>query len=475
MNAPLKSGQFIVEIEQELLGALLTGGDVKRVSSRLRPEHFLDPLNRALFETCLTASERYGSANPPVVMKLLDADTVRAFERDSRISVSGYVASLASNAVFGAAGMDTAAKRIVEQWARISMRDELERLYTAACDPSTDPLVMASLAGQVFDDILTDVRHGPARKSRLSVSDAAGNAISAAREARQRGSGLTGITWGLTDINRATGGIQRRDLTLIGARPSMGKTSLALSVALKAARSGHGVGLVSLEMDADKIGARAISSIAFDWSVAIPYQDIIRGVVEEGALEHLERAASDFDGMPFWIEDQAGLSMADIRVKTESLLDTAAKAGHGLSVLMIDHLGLIRAANRYAGNRANEIAEMTAALKSMAREYDIAIVLLSQLNRALESRDDKRPAMSDLRDSGAIEQDADMIAFLYRHAYYLERQKGKTHEAEQDRIERLIDCQNSLEFIIAKQRNGPLRTIDLFANMACCAVGNGAR
>jgi replicative DNA helicase len=138
-------------------------------------------------------------------------------------------------------------------------------------------------------------------------------------------------------------------------------------------------------------------------------------------------------------------------------------------------MGLIRPSQRYAGNRVHEITEITGGAKELAREYGIAVVLLSQLNRALETRDNKRPQLSDLRDSGSIEQDADTVAFLYRDAYYLEREKGKSQEAEQDRLDRLIEHQNKLEFIIAKQRNGPLTTIDLFADMACGAIRNGVR
>jgi replicative DNA helicase len=146
-----------------------------------------------------------------------------------------------------------------------------------------------------------------------------------------------------------------------------------------------------------------------------------------------------------------------------------------MSVLFIDHLGLIRPSSRYSGNRVNEIAEVTSGLKSLARELDIAVVLLSQLNRALESREEKRPMLSDLRDSGAIEQDADMIAFLFREAYYLERATGGSQEEQMVREDRLDQSRNSLEFIIAKQRNGPLGTVHLFADMAYSAVRNGAR
>src|SRR5690606_4339854 len=175
------------------------------------------------------------------------------------------------------------------------------------------------------------------------------------------------------------------------------------------------------------------------------------------------------------IEEQSGLSITDIRIKLETMMQKMEQAGNPLEMLMIDHLGLIRASNRYSGNRTNEIAEMTAGLKSMAREYGIAVVLLSQLNRGLESQADKRPQLSSLRDSGAIEQDADTIIFLYREAYYLLREKTDDPSKQADIAAKLLDCENKLEFAIAKQRNGPVTSIDLFVDVACSAVRNMER
>jgi replicative DNA helicase len=182
----------------------------------------------------------------------------------------------------------------------------------------------------------------------------------------------------------------------------------------------------------------------------------------------------DLDRLPIMIEEQSGLSMTDIRVKAEMMMEDMQRHGSTLDMLVIDHLGLIRASGRYSGNRVQEISEMTAGCKELAREYGLAVVLLSQLNRAVESRDNKVPQLSDLRDSGSIEQDADTIIFLYREAYYLQRDKSGDFEKQQDRAERLADCENKLEFHIAKQRNGPLKSIDLFIDVACSAVRNGA-
>lgn len=199
--------------------------------------------------------------------------------------------------------------------------------------------------------------------------------------------------------------------------------------------------------------------------------------MEPGEIDTLKSACRDLDTLPLWIEEQPGLSMTDVRVKTERMMESAEAVGCPLGVLFVDYLQLIRPSARYQGNRNNEIAEISGGLRELARECNLGVVALSQLSRNIESRamNERRPMMSDLRDSGAIEQDADTIIFLFREAYYLEKEKGKDAEAEVNRVSRLSDVQNKLEFIIGKQRNGPVKTIDLFVDIACSAVRNSAR
>lgn len=475
MNAIPSQASFVIEIEQELLGTLLMGADFRRVVPIVEARHFLEPVHGHIFETIKSAYERLNSTKPNVVFKLIDDGVKEQYKLKTGETILKYLVNLATNAVFGGAALENTAKRVVEQWAKAQIAKEASILFEAASDPASSPVELIQSFGMVSDDILADVRRGPRRKSQVSIMDAAQNAFDAAKEAQKRGNGLTGLTWGLTDVNHNTGGIHKRDLTLIGGRPSMGKTTVGLSTALKAARAGHGVGFISLEMDADKLAARAITDLAYDWNVKVPYQDVITGRASMSEIAALESAARQIENLPLLIEEQSGLSMTDIRIKLESMMQKMEEAGTSLEMLMIDHLGLIRASNRYSGNRNNEIAEMTAGLKSMAREYGIAVVLLSQLNRALEAQADKRPQLSSLRDSGAIEQDADTIIFLYREAYYLQREKGGGPEKEAERIERLADCQTKLEFSIAKQRNGPVTSIDLFVDVACSAVRNAAR
>lgn len=465
---------FVPEVEQNALGALLHGGDFRKVASFLRSEHFISDIHRILFDTIAIAFDQYGSTSVPIVAKLLPPDSAMGFMAKTGETPVSYMTGLREQTL-GAGQLERSARSVVQQWARMKASELGSRMSTAAADPAADASKIIKSMSSDLDLIASAMRAGPRRKTRVSLAEAAENAFTAAEEGRQRGSGLTGVTWGLSDVNRLTGGIQRRDLTLIAARPSMGKTTVGLSVAIKAARAGTAVGFISLEMDADKLGARAVSDIAFEWGVKVPYADMIRGSVNSQDIEAVRSASRDLDRIPLLIEDQPGLSMSDIRTKAEAMMEATERAGKSLGCLVVDHIGLILPSSRYQGSRVNEISEITAGLKGFAREYGIAVVALSQLNRALESRDDKRPQLSDLRDSGAIEQDADTIVFLYREAYYLEREKAKSADGDRTRIERLLECQNKLEFAIAKQRNGPVRTVDLFVDMACAAVCNGAR
>lgn len=476
MNAPVFSNEaYVIEVEQNVLGALMFGGDARDTMAILADRHFVYPFHQHLYRAIKTAREQYGTSNPAVVAKLIPEAEKASFRKESGGEIMAYLARLLGAATTGASASAENAKKIVEQWARLTLANEAGRIYAAANDPHADVRLIAHEAASAIDDIMSDVRAGSSRKTRVSLGSAAGRAFEAAAEARSTGGGLTGVTWGLSDLNRLTGGIQRKDLTLVGARPSMGKTTFALSVALKCAAAGSSVGFVSLEMDADKLACRAISDALYDWRAKVPYTNIIRGTITDEELDLVAAEQARMNELPLLIDDQAGQTVTDIRTRAERLVEETQAQGNRLGVLFIDHLGLIRASTRYSGNRVNEIAEITSSLKGMARDLDIGVVLLSQLNRAVESRENKRPQLSDLRDSGAIEQDADTIAFIYRDAYYLERAEGGTPEEQFDRADKLEACRNVMEFSVAKQRNGGLETVHLFADMAFSAVRNGAR
>ncbi len=465
----------VIEIEQEVLGAVLSSGMYSAVSGQVKAEHFIEPLHQRIFEMIELSAERYKSARFDLVFKMFTKEEDKHWSEQLKIPLSAYLANLVSQAVYGAAGLKNSIPNLIQQWARITVGAEADRVALAAADPAVDPRELIRSTTRSLDDVAAALRGGIKGKTRFSISEAADTAIDQVQEAMQHGTGITGITWGLADINAATGGIHRSEMLILGARPSMGKTALALGIAIKAARTGAGVGFISLEMPSNKLAMRAMTDIAYDWNLRVPYQDLITGRVSEKDFEAIVAAKQDLNKLPLWIEEQSGMTISDLRVKVERLQEVAERAGHKIDVLIVDYLQLIAASSRYSGNRVSEVSEISAGLRQIARENDLAMVALSQLSRGVESREDKRPMLSDLRDSGSIEQDADTVAFIYREAYYLEKSKGKDEEAEFDRSEKLAQCQNKLEFIIAKQRNGAVKTVDLFVDIACSAVRNAAR
>ncbi|MBB3385528.1 MULTISPECIES: DnaB-like helicase C-terminal domain-containing protein [unclassified Rhizobium] len=466
---------FVIEIEQEVLGALLVSGTVAPILGVLRPDHFLEPIHRRLFQHMLLAHERYGRSALSVVYGMFDRDEVDTWEKVTTRRLAQYLASLAANTTLGIGGIKLTAANLIHQSARIGISIEAERLALAANDPGADPIQLVRTATRTLDDIAASLRGGNRGKTRYSLSEAADVALDEVQSAIHRGGGITGITWGLTDINKATGGIHRGEMVVLGARPSMGKTAVGLGIGIKAAQAGFGVGFISLEMGANRLAMRALTDIAYDWGVRVPYSDLITGNVSEEDFEKICDAKQRFNALPLWIEQQSGLSISDLRVKVERMQDVADRAGSKIDLLIVDYLQLVAASSRYSGNRNNEVSEISAGLRQIARENDVAMIALSQLSRGVESREDKRPMLADLRDSGSLEQDADMVAFLYREAYYLEKAKGKDANAEMERLDRLEQVESKLQFIIAKQRNGAVKTIELFVDIAASAVRNAAR
>lgn len=475
IKAEIPDGAYVPEIEQDVLGTLLFGGDFRKVAHFLREDHFIPEAHRVIFRAIRAAHDNYGSTMMPVVSRLIPDDVAMLFGQTTDMTPMAYMADLAGAVVVGPPGLERGAKAVVSQWARLRSAEIGRVLRDTAHDATSDPKSILQGVTADLDTVAAELRAGPTRKTMSTMDAATEAALEDVRAAMAKGGGLTGHTWGLTDINQATGGIHPGEMVIVGARPSMGKTAFALSVALRTSASGVGVGFLSLEMGAKKLAMRRLTDVAYDWQVKVPYTDLIKGTVSESDLAAITSANQDADNLPLWIEEQSGLTVSDMRVKVERMLELSAKRGNPLGVLIVDYLQLVKPSGRYAGNRVGEVSEISWALREMGREFGLGVIALSQLSRQVETRDDKRPQLSDLRDSGSLEQDADMVAFLYREAYYLEKAKGKDKDKEDERIQRLIDVRNDLEFIITKQRNGPTKTIKLFVDIACSAVRNAAR
>jgi replicative DNA helicase len=289
---------------------------------------------------------------------------------------------------------------------------------------------------------------------RISIGRAADEAVDRMTSVLQRNGGIGGITWGLREVDHKTDGLQRGELTILAGRPGMGKTGIGLGSALKMALKRYSVLYVSLEMMGAALANRCLSDLLFNTKNRVSYWAITRGDLTDMQVEAVVESSREIRNVPLEIEQQAGLSVSQIAARARKHKAALERQGKTLDVIIVDHLGLVQPSSRYAGSRTHEIEETTGALKALAKELNVAFVALCQLNRAVEGREDKRPTMADLRDSGAIEQDADLIIFLFREEYYISR-ASKTSAEEDRRVARLAEVRNRLDLIIGKARNGP--------------------
>ena len=311
------------------------------------------------------------------------------------------------------------------------------------------------------------------------LSKSLSHALSGIEHAVKNKGRLTGITTGFSDIDKLLGGAHKSDLVILAGRPSMGKTALALNIAYNTAKlyeeekdehgkmirvNGGKVAVFSLEMSSTQLASRLLSS-----ATRLPGDSLRRGALNQEQFTQIARMAMEIDDIPLFIDDTPALTVSAIRQRSRRL-----KRTHGLDMIVIDYLQLLQLPHgSRADNRVQEISMITRNLKALAKELDIPVIALSQLSRAVESRDPPIPQLSDLRDSGAIEQDADVVMFLYRAEYYLQRRPPEIREHETDEKfmerqqkyqERLAEVRNIAQLFIAKQRHGPVGTVDLYFN-----------
>lgn len=326
---------------------------------------------------------------------------------------------------------------------------------------SVQDLVAEAAAG--LDDVSASFRQS---KCMVYTAGGAGAAAIANLDAVE----ATSPTTGLKDLDRMLGGWPKGELSVVAGRPGMGKSAFATSSLLRTAKAGHGCQFFSLEMTERQLGARMLTDIAYNSQRPIMYQDVLRRQVQDLDRPRLMQAHAILDKLPISIEEQRGLTISDIIARARKLADKYDKDGGTLDVVFVDHMLLVRPSSRYAGNRVREVAEISDGLASLAKELQCAVVALCQLNRGVEGRDSKRPTLSDLRDSGAIEEDASTVTFLYRPAYYLAQKKPETAE-ERAVLDELLEKDGKLlEFIVAKNRNGEVGIVDAFTEIGANAV-----
>ena len=450
-----------IEAEQQLLGAILTNNDLfERVAPIVEAEHFYDPVHARIFETASARIAKNNLASPVTLKAFLEDDAGLA-----ELGGPAYLVRLAGAAISSFAVRDYA-EMIYDMAIRrelITVGNEIAA-KAARVDVDSEPKEQIIEAEQKLYAL---AEQGKTEQGFQSFLTAVTDAVKVANAAYQREGGLAGVSTGLVDMDKKLGGLHRSDLLILAGRPSMGKTSLATNVAFNIARAykkgltssgeegaidGGVVGFFSLEMSAEQLATRILSEVA-----EIPSNQIRRGDFTENEFRRIVDAAKELEAAPLFIDDTPALPISQLAARARRL-----KRTHGLDVLFIDYLQLVRGTGR-SENRVNEISEITMGLKAIAKELDIPVIALSQLSRQVENREDKRPQLSDLRESGSIEQDADVVMFVFREEYYKEREKPGDHELDkmgiwQEEMERL---HGKAEVVIGKQRHGPIGTVEL--------------
>jgi replicative DNA helicase len=476
---PLRPGETLAaripphnyEAEQALLGALLANNEVYyKVSEFLRPEHFADALHGRIFE-----------AAGKIVLRGQVADylTLKAmFDQDPALIEAGgaqYLARLAA-AVVSIINAEDYGRAVHDLYLRRKLISLGEDVVNEAYrhDPDRMALDQVEIAEQSLF-ILAET--GQSEGGPKPLNQAMARAVEMAEAAHKRSSHVTGVTTGLIDLDRKLGGLHPSDLIILAGRPGMGKTALATNIAFNAAgarveEGGVAVAFFSLEMSSEQLATRILAE-----RTGISSDKIRRGEMKTEDFPNFVAAATALERLPFFIDDTPALSLPKLRTRARRL-----KRQHQLGLIVVDYLQLMQpAGGSRPDNRVQEVSEITRGLKAIAKELSVPILALSQLSRAVEQRDDKRPQLSDLRESGSIEQDADVVMFIYREEYYHSRKEPQSRDDETDDkfrsrhdkwMEKGNKIHNIAELDIAKQRHGPTGSIQLFFNGELTRFGN---
>lgn len=452
------------EVEQALLGALLVNNkSLEKISEFLRAEHFFNSVHGRIYDAIVKFVER-GQDASPITLKSF-------FEQDADLSHVGggqYLADLAGS-IISVLNVGDYGRTVYELHLRRALITMGEDVVNDAYAHDVDSSAQQQIE-QVEKRLFDLATAGDFKGGFVKFHESLARAIQHAQVAYQREGLITGVTTGLADMDKKLGGFQPSDLIIIAGRPSMGKSALATNVAVHAAKAymNHGgkegavVGFFSLEMSAEQLATRVLADLS-----GVPSDKIRRGEVKDTDFHKFVEAAQLMSQLPLFFDDTAALTIGAIRTRARRL-----QRQHKLGMIVIDYLQLINGSGKGGGqeNRVQEISEITRGLKGIAKELNVPVVALSQLSRNVESRENKRPQLSDLRESGSIEQDADVVMFVYRDEYYLEREEpGRKAEENDDKFnQRYADWQarmesshNVAECIIAKQRHGPIGTIKL--------------
>jgi len=459
-EAVIRIAPHNIEAEQAILGAILVNNDAYyRVSDFLEAEHFSEDIHTRIYDICQQLI-RAGKLATPITLKTFLGD-----HDLGGMTVSQYIARLAAEATtvinaeaYGRTIYDLAIRR------RLILigEDVVNVAYDAPVDAT--PRTQIEEAERRLYELAESGRYEGGFQS---FADALRIAVDMAAEAYKRDRKLSGISTGLVDMDRMMGGLQSSDLVILAGRPGMGKTALATNIAFNIAKAyapeklpdgttkrldGGIVGFFSLEMSSEQLATRVIA----EQSGVASYK-IRRGEIREDEFNKIADAAREMERIPFYIDQTGGISIAQLTARARRL-----KRQKGLDILVVDYLQLLSGSAKKGENRVQELTEITTGLKALAKELAVPIIALSQLSRQVEQRDDKRPQLSDLRESGSIEQDADVVLFVYREEYYLKNKEPKLGTDEYLKwITEMEQVHGRAEVIIGKQRHGPTGTVAL--------------
>ncbi|WP_237155448.1 replicative DNA helicase [Oryzibacter oryziterrae] len=461
-TALTRSAPHNVEAERQLLGAMLMNNETYfRVSDFLEPPHFFIEQHKVIYEK-IGQLIRAGKVASPITLKTFYPSDYQIAD----VPVTQYLLRLASEATTIINAEDYG--RIIHD---LAVRRNLIRIGEDMVNIAFDAPIDMPPRAQIEDAerrLFEIAETGRYEGGFHTFSDALKDAIDMAAAAYQRDGQLSGISTGLADLDKTMGGLQRSDLIILAARPAMGKTSLVTNIAFNVANAyeaaeqpdgslktvnGGIVGFFSLEMSSEQLATRILAEQS-----EISSSDIRRGSIDEQQFSKLAAVAQRMQTLPLYVDHTGGISIAQLAARARRL-----KRQRGLDVLIVDYLQLLSGSSKSSqSNRVQEITEITTGLKALAKELVVPIIALSQLSRQVENRDDKRPQLADLRESGSIEQDADVVMFIYRDEYYMQSRMPKEGTEEffkwQAEMERVA---GKAEVIIGKQRHGPTGTVQL--------------
>ena len=456
-----------IEAEQTLLGMLLLNNNhYGKVNEVLQPEHFFEPVHQRIYESVSKLIERGQIASPIVLKNQFDQDP-------ALIELGGakYLMQLAKSAT-QLEDVKELAHNVRDLATRRSLIEIGAEIVTKANSHNIEETA-TNLIEQAEATLFELAEQGDTGKAFVDISSPVDFALERTQNAMKSDKTLIGVSSGFSDMDNMTGGLINSDLIILAGRPSMGKTAFAVNMAVNAAMHIHSdkdeekgtVGIFSLEMSSEQLAMRMLSM-----GTGLNSNRIRRGDLTEEEFAKLIKRSREIKELKMHIDDTPALSISAVRTRARRL-----KRRYNLRLLVVDYLQLLRGVGKRSNeSRVNEISEITQGLKAIAKELNIPVIALSQLSRAVEQREDKRPQLSDLRESGSIEQDADIVMFIYRDEYYLMRKEPPTEQADlhQKWQEDMARVQNVTEILISKHRNGPIGKVKLYFDNSTTTFNN---